>query len=365
MPAGRIRLGLAALSALVVLAPSAAGDTAPIRASLAIGVVPQRSFDDAEVALMTDAGISSVRVWFSWAQVEGGRGELDWGSPDEAVAANARAGMTTLPFLFGTPAWAAADDGQDCDGGDCAPFAPRTDETRAAFAGFAAAAVRRYGPGGRFWEQHPALPYRPVETWQVWNEPNLSSFYRPAVDPYGYGLLVEAGTAGIRSEDPDASVLLAGLTGTRTNHRRMSTSAFLNGLYSVADVAASFDGIAVHPYNRKARGTINQIKTARSVASAHGDSAGIWVTEVGWASGGKRRLGLVKSPRGQARMLRRAFTRLIDDGARWGVRAVYWYAWRDTERGQAVCAWCPWSGLLDRTGRRKPAYFALRKLTGG
>ena len=55
-----------------------------------------------------------------------------------------------------------------------------------------------------------ALPYRPIETWQLWNEPNLSSFYRPAVDPTGYGLLVQAGAAGVRSEDPDAVVLLAG-----------------------------------------------------------------------------------------------------------------------------------------------------------
>jgi hypothetical protein len=219
-------------------------------------------------------------------------------------------------------------------------------------------------PGGKFWEQHRALPYRPIETWQIWNEPNLVSFYRPAVDPVAYGSLVEAAAVGIRTEDPDALILLAGLTGTRTNGKRMSTSGFLTGLYSVADIAASFDGIAVHPYNRKARGTIDQIKAARAVATAHGDSAGIWVTEVGWASGGKRRWGLVKSPDGQARLLRRAYTRVLEHGAEWGVRAVYWYAWRDTERNQAVCGWCPWSGLLDRSGRRKPAYFELRNLSG-
>ena len=214
------------------------------------------------------------------------------------VAANARGGMTTLPFLFGTPAWAAGDDGQACFGGDCASYAPRTQETRDAFADFAAAAVRRYGPGGNFWDQHRALPYRPIETWQIWNEPNLSSFYSPSVDPSGYALLVAAGAAGIRSEDPDAQVLLAGLTGNRTNRKRMSTRGFLKGLYTVPGIATSFDGIAVHPYNRKARGTIDQIKAARKIASANLDNAGIWVTEVGWASAGKRKKwGLVKSRR--------------------------------------------------------------------
>jgi hypothetical protein len=270
--------------------------------------------------------------------------------------------MTTLPFLFGTPAWAAADDGQSCEGEDCVSFAPRSDGTRSAFADFAAAAVRHYGPGGGFWNQHRALPYRPIETWQIGNEPNLSSFYRPAVDPFGYAALVEAAAAGIRGEDPDALILLAGLTGTRTNAKRMSSTAFLTQLYSVADIAASFDGIAVHPYNRRARGVINQIKAARAVASAHGDDAGIWVTEIGWASAGKQRWGLVKSPLGQARLLRLTYARLLDLSERWGIRAVYWYAWRDTERGQSVCGWCPWAGLLDRVGRKKPAYWELRSI---
>ena len=115
---------------------------------------------------MTDAGISSVRVWFSWAQVERKRGEFDWGLTDQAVAANAEGGLGTLPFLFGTPTWAAGDDGQICDGDDCIPFAPRSEETRSAFADFAAAAVDRYGPGD-LWNQHRGLPHRPIEIWQI------------------------------------------------------------------------------------------------------------------------------------------------------------------------------------------------------
>jgi hypothetical protein len=363
MAARWTRVGLAALVALVVVVPRAGGDTAASETeALTIGVVPQRAFDDAETKLMTEAGISSVRVWFSWAQVEAKRGEYGWSALDQTVAANADGGLSTLPFLFGTPAWAAADDGQSCFGGDCAPFAPRSDETRSAFGDFAAAVVRRYGPDGNFWNQHPGLPYRPIEIWQIWNEPNLVSFYRPAVDPIAYASLVEAAATGIRSEDADATILLAGLTGTRTNAKRMSTSAFLWQLYSAPEIAASFDGIAVHPYNRKVRGTLDQIQAARAVADAHGDDAGLWVTELGWASAGKRRWGLVKSPNGQARMLRLTFAKLLANAARWDVRAAYWYAWRDTERGQGVCGWCPWSGLIDRVGRKKPAYWELRGL---
>ena len=48
-----------------------------------------------------------MRVWFSWAQVEPERGKFNWAMLDASVATNAKAGITTLPFLFGTPAWAA------------------------------------------------------------------------------------------------------------------------------------------------------------------------------------------------------------------------------------------------------------------
>jgi hypothetical protein len=357
-----MRIGLGTLVVLALLAP-VAGGAGPSGGTekLTIGVVPQRPVERGETEDMTDAGISSVRVWFSWAQVESARGEFDWGAVDQVVAANADGGLTTLPFLFGTPSWAASDDG--CEGSECISFGPRSEETRSAFARFAAAAVRRYGPRGAFWDQRRGLPYRPIENWQIWNEPNLSSFYRPAVDPIGYASLVQAATLRIRHADPRATVLLAGLSGTETNSKRISTSAFLTQLYSVPGIAASFDGIAVHPYSRNVRGTLDQIEAARSIAALHGDHPDLYVTELGWSSAGKRRWGLVKTPDGQARLLRLTLTSLLDNADRLDLRAVYWYAWRDTERGQGVCGWCPWSGLIDRVGRPKPAYWELRALT--
>ena len=358
-----MRFGVAALVALALLTPAAGGaGGSDGTEELTIGVVPQRSIERGETGDMTDAGISSVRVWISWAQVEWVRGEFDWGGVDQAIAANADGGLTTLPFLFGTPPWAGNHDG--CEG-ECVAFAPRSEETREAFARFAAAAVRRYGPHGAFWDQRRGLPYRPVETWQIWNEPNLSSFYRPAVDPIGYASLVQAAAERIRRADPHAKVVLAGLSGTDTNAKRISTSSFLTQLYSVRDIAASFDGIAVHPYDRNVRGTLDQIENARTIAAMNGDHPDLYVTELGWSSAGKRRWGLVKTPDGQARLLRLTLTSLLDNADRLDLRAVYWYAWRDTDRGHSVCGWCPWSGLLDRVGDPKPAYWALRALTQG
>lgn len=363
---GRMRAALAALLALLVVAPPVAS-AGPERGSdlgLTIGVVPQRTYGASDTKAMTEAGVGSVRVWFAWMQVERTRGTFDWQSVDDIVATNAEAGLTTMPYLFGTPAWAAALDDQPCFGSDCAPFAPRSEVTREAFADFAAAAVRRYGPDGTFWAQHHALPEEPIDTWQIWNEQNLSSFYAPAVDPAGYGALVQSVAPSIRAEDPQADIVLGGLTGTKSNERRMSTASFLTQLYAVPNIVNAFDGIAVHPYNRFVGGTLDQVRTARAIADAHADDVGLWVTEMGWASAGRRRWGLVKSPSGQARMLGLALDRLSRNADRWDIRAAYWYAWRDTDRGQGVCGWCPWSGLLDRIGREKPAYRELQRVTG-
>ncbi len=358
-----MRSALVAVLAAAALAPSAAGgDEKAGPADLTIGIVPQRPYGDSDTRAMTAAGISSVRVWFSWAQIERQPGDFNWATVDQTVATNAKAGMTTLPFLFGTPAWAAGLDGWYCEPDVCMSLPPRTDATREQFADFAAAAVHRYGPGGTFWRQRTDLRPMPIQTWQIWNEPNLSSFWAPGVDPIAYGELVEAAAPAIRAGDPNAQILLAGLTGTKTNARRMSSARFLTRLYTLPGIAAAFDGIAVHPYNRAVRGTLDQVQTARRIADAHGDDAGLWITEIGWASAGKRRWGLVKSREGQARSLAASLEALQRNATRWDLRAVYWFTWRDTDQGAAVCGWCPWAGLIDRVGREKPAYSALQRV---
>ena len=129
----------------------------------------------------------------------------------------------------------------------------------------------------------------------------------------------------------------------------------MSGLYGVPDVAAHVRRDRLLPYSHKARGTLDQVRTLRGDRRLHGDDVDLWVTELGWASAGKRRWGLVKTrpDRPAARERARAAAGNADG---WDVRGDYWCAWRDTDRGAGVCGWCPWSGLIDRVGREKPAY---------
>lgn len=356
----------ALLATAVVHAPAGqGGERSKGDDGLVIGTVLQRWLDSHEGPLMRDAGIESVRFWLSWSAVEFAPDQFSWAQPDDAIREIVDQGLTPMPFLFGTPTWAAKRDGFRCDASTCGSFAPASTDTRSQFAEFAAAAVRRYGPGGVFWENNPGLPYHPISVWQLWNEPNLQSYWRPNVNAASYAKMVQAAAGEVRDEDPGAEVVLAGLSGDRSTSKRLSTQAYLRQLYRVPGFADSFEGVAVHPYSPRTRGVLDQIETVRSIASAHDGSFDVWITEIGWASGGRPRWALVKTLRGQARMLRRVFGRLIRHADEWNLRGVYWYAWRDTERGHAVCGWCGAAGLRDRDGGPKPAYHELRLLAGG
>jgi hypothetical protein len=344
------------------LAERAAGSAGAAQADLVVGVVPQRSLEPGEGVAMRRAGIEWVRMWLSWAEVEGVRGQYDWSRPDAVVQAAGKEGLSVLPLLFGSPGWAAQHDGHDCLFNDCIPFAPASAETRGAFAAFAAAAVRRYGPDGDFWAQHPSIPSRPITAWQVWNEQNMNSFFRPRADPDAYAELLAPTAERIRDEDADAEILLGGMFGPERRPTLLKATRFLRALYRDHGLIDSFDGVAVHPYSGSALGSLAQIRAVRRTIRHHGFGEELWVTEIGWASGGRRSQALVKDKRKQARLLSRTFGRFADKHERWNLGGAFWYAWRDSERGGAVCAWCPRAGLISRSGTEKPAYRAMGRV---
>jgi Beta-galactosidase len=329
-----------------------------------LGVVPQRDVDLADTALMRAADIDSIRIWFSWGQVEARRGDYDWGQLDSIVSTAAQDGIEVLPFLFGQPDWAMVEDGRHC-GERCLAFAPASLLTREAFAEFAAAVVRRYGPDGSFWVEHPGLDYLPIRSWQIWNEQNSKFFYRPAANARAYAALLRLAAERIRALDPDAEIVLGGMWSAKDRPEGVIGSAhYLQRLYRVPGIEDSFDAIAVHPYAQRLRDVFLQIDLVRRAARRAGDGdVGLWVTELGWASDGKRGEGLVKNPDQQARLLERAFTRLVRRLDRYRLRGAYWYSWRDTPKGEAVCVWCAYSGLISRHGSLKPAYEAMRTLS--
>jgi hypothetical protein len=359
-------VAVAALIALLAgAAPAWAAEAPPAGF---YGVVSQGPLGRADMDRMARGRIGTLRVTLFWNQVDPTPlPAYDWSDFDTTVGEAARRGIAVLPSIFTTPRWVSSLDG--CESSDCAVTPPHTQPGLAAWRTFLADAVQRYGPGGTFWLLHPELPEQPIETWQIWNEENDPGFFAPAPSVDRYVALLRAASGAIRGVDPEARILLGGMCCYPRHGAEggIRTTDYLRTLYSYPGIDREFDGVSVHPYAARFGGVRAQVDNV--AALVHGPlrdpQAGIWVTEVGWASGGVHNR-LNSGLHGQARRLRQTFGYLTRARARLRIRAVLWYAWRDVPAEDSPCLWCPQSGLF-RAGALvpKPAWAALTRFTGG
>ena len=369
MPCGSRTIVAAIAAALVPLALLAAsGARAGVPQSF-FGVSPQRAVSDRDFARMQAARVGTIRFGMQWSGIQPARDGFDWSGPDSVVRGAAENGIRPLPFLSGTPDWVADLDGHHhCAQGDCAPYVPESRRARAAWARFVGAAVRRYGPDGWFWTENPTVPKIPIRAWQIWNEQNSPTYYKPRPDPRGYAKLLSSSDDAIAAADPGAQTILGGMFGTPLGGRKpgLSSWKFLGALYDERGAKAHFDGVAVHPYAASMSKVLIQIRMLRrEMRAAHDQRVGLWITELGWASGGAPS-PLNKGPRGQAARLHEAFKYFIDRRTQLHVKAVDWYSWRDNEDPDAgLCEWCPESGLLEEDYTAKPSLAAFTRFTGG
>jgi hypothetical protein len=77
--------------------------------------------------------------------------------------------------------------------------------------------AQRYGPGGTFWSAHPSLPYMPVESFEIGNEPNLptkwvvDATHMHWTDPSSYAQVYEAARTALHQVDPTGVAVVGGL----------------------------------------------------------------------------------------------------------------------------------------------------------
>lgn len=361
---------------LAVVAPSRAEAKAPPEF---FGVVPSEAVTPADLDQMAASGVRTLRYMFFWPAIEPSPGSFQWASHDSLVVEAAKRGIRILPMLYGTPGWANFLAGQSGCGPVCAPEA---DSVRNGFGAFARAVVQRYGPDGDFWTagsngfcpvvlcppQGPPCGCTsplPFTGYQVWNEQNSEKYYLPTPSPNAYAKLLTTASSAIRSVDPGAEIILGGMWGPPGANEVLQTAQYLKQLYAVPGIANAFDSIAVHPYAPTLDGVKQQMKLIRKTVKQAGDpGVGTWITELGWASGGPTN-GLVKSPKAQARLLKKSFRYLIAKRKTWRIHGITWYSWSDVAPQEADCEWCPQSGLRSKSGAEKPAGRAYRRLALG
>jgi polysaccharide biosynthesis protein PslG len=323
----RIRARLAGLAATccVALALTAPAAAAPLPRDF-FGVTAPDSFDASPAfhqGLFADqkaVGGEVIRQIFYWSRIEPSRGSYNWAPYDSFMTSTSEAGMDVLATVGWPAAWASR-----CPS-DPNPWAcPPT--SYADFGRFVAALIGRYGPEGSFWTANPSLPKRPIQSWQLWNEPNLRGLWGGAPNAAEYSEMLKAVAPYIRAADPGAEIVSAGVPNSYLSGA-VPMTAYLEGMYA-AGAQGSFDTLGLHIYCETPACSIGLVERARSIMNAHGDeSAPIWVTEMGWASAGKASR-FVTDLEGQAANLGELMGELVARHEELGVRGLVQYAWHD------------------------------------
>jgi len=349
----------ACLAVLAVLSGGSGGgeddDSRPARGFL--GLVAEDAFgkpgayrrENLDRVRSTGAGL--LRQTFDWARIEPAPGRYDLSFYDGYVSALARRHLRLLPILFNPPPFRSSAPAEPRHG----TYPPR----RPADMGeFGALIARRYGPGGSFWREHPELPRLPVRSWQVWNEPNLPAYWPSGPDAAEYVRLLRATGRGIRSVDPTAEIITAGLPDSSLG---VPLRDYVAAMYA-AGGADAFDTLAVNPYGLDARGVLDTVRAVRAVASENGDNPAVWVTELGWATGGPRSDFRVSEPR-QAELLEETVLALARRRRDLHIRGVVYFNWRDsTPYAGGRDFFGLHTGLLRLDGDAKPALASYKKV---
>jgi hypothetical protein len=347
------RLFVVALLAATMLLPAAAADAA----------IPGVNISGAPTASAISEALSTgakrVRIFALWRDIEpDGAGQYPDRSPqttlyDDAIRQLNAAGAQPIFVVTEAPAWAngAAD-----------PFVPPADPQT--YAGFLRAFAAHNATVG------------PVAAYEVWNEPDESSYWHPGPSAAAYTALLKAAYAAARPVTPPETAILTGpFTG---NNYGWLEALYANGAQGY------FDGASVHTdtaclvdspqrfyreNGRLARFTFLGYREVHNTLIAHGDNKPVWMTELGWsstngdsnscargASKGKKASGVSEAD--QAEYLKQAYACLANDPE--VVPVAAWFTMRDEPA--APIDELRHYGLVRSDGAHKAAFGAFQAI---
>jgi hypothetical protein len=309
---------------------------------------------DVELAKIANEGIKVVRGEINWDQVEpappagaSASHVWHWDLYDAFAASAAKAGVRWSPLIGYSARWDSSDTFQS-------QFAAPRDS--AAFATFARAVVDRYGTGGTFWRERPALHALPATSFEIWNEENTSGFWAKP-DPARYAEILADATAAIHAAAPTSRVVMGGLARAPwTGGGSVKDTDFVAGVFATRPaLKAQLGGIAYHPYAATPDGVFDAVSNLRQALRSLGVPAmPILVNEIGWPTRGA---GPFRPLPEDARAW--ALSHTVDGLARsdCGIAQVLVYDWISSE--QDPNNQVDWFGLYRRDGSATPTAAAF------
>ncbi len=340
-----------------------AGTSAPSSKQLRIGLAYGDSLAGLSPAdlgrTLEDAvtlGAGWIRVDLAWDDIQPtSPTAFNWSAFDRIVVAAGARHLQVLPILAYTPSWARLPG---CTLDKCPPAIPDR------FASFASQAVARYAPMG-------------VHTWEIWNEPNLSTFWMPVPDPAGYVKLLRATVPAMRAVDPTVTLISGGLAPASTTRVTQAPVDFLSSFCQDGG-GRLVDAIGYHPFSfpvppgyNATWNAWNQIDGTTPNVEGVLNSCGVptpklWLTEYGAPTGGPGMTATAAnfqtassedhvSEALQATMATQA-VQLSESSP--SIAALFWYSYKDLGTDQTNRE--DFFGLVRADWTPKPAYTAFR-----
>ncbi|MGH3265243.1 MAG: hypothetical protein ACRDNS_24980 [Trebonia sp.] len=209
------------------------------------------------------------------APVRGHR-RYGWSYDDLIVSEMASARLRWEPTLAFAPRWAEAHRSRVLhlkSGRRAIAYLPPA--RNATFARYAAALMKRYGPHGAFWKANHKLPYVPVTTVEVWNEPDNLYDWGQHINLSDYARMYEAVRAAVHRVDRHARVMTGGLAWTESSLPRL-LKAFRG---------KPMDAVAIHPYGATPSRSVKVAREALADMRRYGRGrTPVSANEYGWTS---------------------------------------------------------------------------------
>jgi hypothetical protein len=352
----RFLAGMVLTALISAGAPSIAQAHAP-RAFLGV-VYAKYQAQYQDLLRMRNGRVRSVRWPLFWKVAEPSQGDYKWEYTDGVIGALASKGIRVLPAIYATPPYAGSTPAKPPLG---------SENARQGWRRFLRKLVNRYGRHGEYWTnptlyqaQYPGGPTLPIAAWQIWNEPNLVRYFDAKPMVHKYARLLWMSHRAIRSQNPRARVVLAGMPGFAEKR----AWDFLDRLYRNRGIKRKFDVVAIHPYSQNLYQFRYEIRRMRETMRDHHDrSTPLWITEMGWGSGPPDGT-FNKGPEGQKQVLKRSFRLLLRRRHHWNMQHVFWFQWQDPQSPVPGCTLCSVTGLFDWNGAPKPAWRAFKHFTG-
>lgn len=267
---------------------------------------------------MRDVGAKWVRLDLLWSRVEQKLGVYDFSKYDPVMEGLRRRGIRPILILdYGNKLYDVVS--------------PTTREGRQAFAKFAAEAVKRYRRQGVIWE--------------IWNEPNLSHFWRGEPSADEYAALVDVVVPAIREVSKDEWIM--GPSTSKFDWPYLERS-FEKGI--LEDV----DAVSVHPYRENkepetAGADWQRLRTMIDRYAPSGKKIPMICSEWGYST--------FKQGVSQEKQSQYAVRQYLANLSA-GVPLTIWYSWKN--RPDARNEKEKNFGLLEASGSSKASFEALR-----